>query len=82
MYQPWSTLKRIITGMIGTTSLLLVSVGAAGADWYAERLVEALRAAPPEVTRHARIYAWGDDGEDASAGPHPRWRRALCLCRQ
>jgi hypothetical protein len=65
MHQPWSTLKPIVTGMIGNTSLLLVSVGAAGADWYAERLAEALRAAPPDVIHHARIYAWGDDGQDA-----------------
>jgi hypothetical protein len=65
MHQPWSTLEPIVTGIIGITALLLVSVGAASADWYAKRLVEALRAAPPEVARTARIYARGDDGQDA-----------------
>jgi hypothetical protein len=65
MYQSWSALKPIITGIIGITALLLVSVGTAGADWYAERLAEALRAAPPDVMHHARVYVWGDDGQDA-----------------
>jgi hypothetical protein len=63
--QSWSLLKRLVMGMISITALLLVSVGAAGADWYAERLIEALGAAPPSVTHRARIYTWGDDGQDA-----------------
>ena len=65
MCQLWSTLTPIVTETIGITAVLLVSVGVAGADWYAERLVEALGAAPPSVTHCARIYAWGDDGQDA-----------------
>jgi hypothetical protein len=65
MYQPWAALKQIVTSIIVISTLLLGPVGAAGADWYDERLVVALSAAPPDVTRHARIYVWGDDGQDA-----------------
>jgi hypothetical protein len=63
--QSWSVLKRLGLGMSSMAALLPVSVGAAGADWYAERLAEALGAAPPSVTHRASVYAWGDDGQDA-----------------
>jgi len=65
MSQLWSALTPFVTSIFGSIALLLGSVGAAGADWYAERLVEAMRAAPPDVTHHARIYAWAHDGQDA-----------------
>jgi hypothetical protein len=65
MYQPWAALKQIVTSIIVISTLLLGPVGAAGADWSAERLAEALGAAPPSVTHRASIYAWGDDGQDA-----------------
>lgn len=65
MRQQFSMLKRIVTAITGAAPLLLFSGGLAGADWYAGQIADALRAAPPSVTHNARIYAWGDDGQDA-----------------
>jgi hypothetical protein len=33
------------------------------ADWQAEQIADALRAAPPSVTQNAKIYAWKENGE-------------------
>ena len=44
-------------------SLGLLAPYVSHADWQAEQIADALRAAPPSVTQNAKIYAWKENGE-------------------
>jgi hypothetical protein len=60
MRQPFFAQFRIFAGLLALTAALSCS-GAAG--WEQAQIADALRAAPPTVTHHAKIYAWEPFGQ-------------------
>lgn len=59
---------RIISRTIPSISILVfLTLGLvpsiSRADWKTEQIADALRAAPPSVTKDAKIYAWKEDGK-------------------